>query len=85
MPYISIYKDDRWLYRDKDEVVQEMIDDKFEILDEHYDEHGFDDLDGRQQSRYKKYRNEMEEGKINETQKFQKKEIDLLILNYSKK
>ena len=32
MPYISIYKDDRWLYRDKDEVIQEIIDDKFEIF-----------------------------------------------------
>ena len=85
MPYISVYKDDRWLYRDKDEVIQEMIDDKFEILDEHYDEHGEEDLDNRQQKRYERYKGEMENNKINETQRFQKKEIDLLILNNSKK
>ena len=85
MPYISVYKDDRWLYRDKDEVIQEIVEDKFEMIDEHYDEHGEDDLDNRQQERYKKYKNDMEETRINETQKFQKKELDLLILNYSKK
>ena len=85
IPYISVYKDDRWLYRDKDDVIKEIIDDKFDMIDTHYDEHGLEDLDKRQKSRYMTYKREMEETNINETQKYQKKELDLLILNYSKK
>ena len=85
MPYISVYKDDRWFYRDKEEVIQEIIDDKFDIIDTHYDEQGKEKLNTRQNDRYMTYKREMNENKVNDTQKFQKKELDLLILNYSKK
>ena len=85
MPYISVYEDDRWLYRDKDEVINEMVEDKYNMIESHYDEYGEEDLNPRQQKRYNQYRREMDDSSVNDTQKYQKKELDLLILNYSKK
>ena len=84
MPYVSVYEDDKWIYKNKDKMITDIVNEKFDIIDEHYENHGQDDLNQRQQDRYVQYKRNMENDKTNETQKLQKEEIDLLILNFSK-
>jgi hypothetical protein len=80
-PYVSVYEDNRWMYKKKDEVLEDIVETNFEILDEHFEDFGYDDLNKRQQDRYKDFKNKMEgEGTI---KKKQKEDIELLILNYS--
>jgi hypothetical protein len=82
-PFISVYEDNRWMYKKKSEVLEDMVQNNFEILDEHFEDHGDEDLNQRQQDRYKDFRYKIENS--DPIRKDQKDNIELLILNFSKK
>ena len=35
-PYIKVRKDDKWLLQDKKEIIENLVDDKYYILEDHY-------------------------------------------------
>ena len=59
--YIKIYENGKWIYKDKKTTMEDLIDGKYFILDEHFNEITSDELSKIQKNRYegfqKKYDN----------------------------
>ena len=50
--YIKIYENGKWIYKDKKTTLEDLIDGKYFILDEHFNEITSDELSEIQKSRY---------------------------------
>jgi len=72
---IKVYKDNKWIYRDKEETIRDLMDGKYFILDSHY-EYNFNNLSGADKTNYEAFQN-------NFTDEFNsiKKECELVLLN----
>ena len=72
---IKVYKDNKWIYRDKEETIRDLMDGKYFILDSHYEDN-FNNLSSDDKNNYKKFQN-------NFTDEFEsiKKECELILLN----
>ena len=80
LPYISVYKDDHWELKDKNEIIENLVDKSFNILDMQY-EKDKNILNESQLERYKIFQNKFEE-KDRKLKKQLKREVGLTILNY---
>ena len=76
---IKVYSEDKWIYKDKDEIVTDLIDGKYFILDTHYD-NVVETLNKTCKTSYEKFRTFYDENdKILHDQL--KKDCELLLLN----
>lgn len=79
LPYISLFSTNKWLLEDKKEVIENLVDNGYNIIDEHYIEVG-ENLTEKQRERYKKFQFNYE----NDDTKLKKKllkDVELTILN----
>lgn len=79
LPYISLFSTNKWLLEDKKEVIESLVDNGYNIIDEHYIEVG-ENLTEKQRERYKKFQFNYE----NDDTKLKKKllkDVELTILN----
>lgn len=75
--YMRVYKEGKWLYCNKNEVLDELMETNYYILDSHYDESG-EILDENQVVRYRKFQERYDNGEL---EKDTKDEINLILLN----
>ncbi len=76
---MKVFIEDKWVYKNKDEIIHDLMDGKYFIMDTHY-ESICDNLNDISQSRYKTFRDFFDdrEKKMYEQQK---KECELVLLN----
>ena len=77
---LKVYHGDKWIYKNKNETIRDLIDSKYMIIDNHYDKVKSDVPNGTQSS-YTKFRKFYDEGD-EELVKELKKECDLVLLNH---
>ena len=78
--YIKIFKDGKWIYKDKKETLEMLVDGKYFILDEHFNEIPDEDLSDIQRNRYLIFQNKYD-SKDNELHKFLLDKTELFLLN----
>ena len=78
-PYIKVFNIDKWVYKDKKEIIKNLVNSNYNILDDHYENQGKNELDRNQNKRYINFQNQKDDGELEETLT---KEIEILILNY---
>jgi hypothetical protein len=77
---IKIYKNNKWIYKDKDETLNDLVDSKYTMLDNHYDNLENTDLTPFIKMNYLKFRKYYDEGDKELSEQI-KKECDLILLN----
>jgi hypothetical protein len=76
---IKVYSKDKWIYKDKEEIINDLIDGKYFVLDNHYDS-VFENLNMTTKTTYEKFRTFFDKNdKILHDQL--KKECELVLLN----
>ena len=76
---IKVYREDKWVYKDKDDIIHDLIDGKYFILDTHYDS-VVESLNNTSITSYEKFRTFYDENdKILHDQL--KKDCELVLLN----
>jgi len=80
-PYMKVFNIDKWVYKDRKETIKNLVNDKYSILEEHYEKTGCDILDNRQNHRYQEFQDKKNDGMLEEQLT---KDTDILILNYTK-
>ena len=80
LPYASVWEGDKWTVKDKKEVIANMVDKGFNILDEHYDNNGKNDLSDNQDNRYTDFKSKFQSGDKKLTKNVVK-ETEITILN----
>ena len=72
--YISVFKDGKWMYCNKNEVMDELMETNYYILDSHFDDNG-EELNEAQKKRYEKFQDKYGNGDL---EKDTKDEINLI-------
>ena len=77
---LKVYHGDKWIYKNKNETIMDLIDSKYMIIDNHYDEVKGDMSSGiqRSYSKFRKFYDDSDEELINSL----KKKCDLVLLNH---
>ena len=75
---VKIFKDGEWKYYNKGELMDEMIENNYYILDVHYDERGDNVLNDVQKKRYRKFKDQYDNGELD---KGIKDDINIILLN----
>ena len=83
LPYVQLYKNSKWTIHDKKDVINNIIDDSFNLIDEHYNEANKEDFQKRKIINYKNFQNDMNNHDKTIKKKINK-EVEILILNESK-
>ena len=78
--YISVFKDGKWMYCNKNEVMDELMETNYYILDSHYEDNE-EELNNTQKKRYEKFQDKYGNGDL---EKDTKEEINLIFLNAKK-
>ena len=77
---IKIFSDNKWIYKDKNEVINDLVDGKYFILDNHYETTCKNELSQFNKNIYDKLRSMFEDNDIKLHSQL-KKECELMILN----
>ena len=77
---IKIYKNNKWVYKDKEQTLNDLVDSKYNILDNHYESVDKDGLTPFIKMNYLKFRKYYDEGD-KELSEIIKKECNLVLLN----
>jgi hypothetical protein len=77
---LKIFTGDKWIYKNKDEVLDDLVDGKYFILDTHYENINKEQLSKFNKNIYEKFRNIYDEKNI-KLQDQVKKECELMLLN----
>jgi hypothetical protein len=75
---VKIFKDGEWKYYNKGELMDEMIENNYYILDVHYDERGDNVLNDVQKKRYRKFKDKYDNGELD---KGIKDDVNIILLN----
>jgi hypothetical protein len=78
--YISVFKDGKWMYCNKNEVMDELMETNYYILDSHFEDNE-EELNNTQKKRYEKFQDKYGNGDL---EKDTKEEINLIFLNAKK-
>ena len=78
--YISVYKDGKWMYCNKNEVMDELMETNYYILDSHFEDNE-EELNDIQKKRYEKFQDKYGKGYL---EKETKDDINLIFLNGKK-
>ena len=76
---IKVYTGNKWIYKDKDEIINDLVDGKYFILDSHYQSVS-NDLNIMTKSTYEKFRTFFDENDKNLHEQL-KKECEFVLLN----
>ena len=78
-PYVKIFQGKSWIYKDKREIIQELIDKNYIRLDDYYETTGKNNLKEDEQNRYLNFQNEKEQ----DSDSFNKisKDVEMILLN----
>ena len=77
---IKIFTGNKWIYKNKDEVINDLVDGKYFILDTHFDNSSKDELNNFNKNIYEKFR-DLFDLKDNKLHQQIKKDCELVILN----
>ena len=80
--WINIFKNGKWEYCKRTEILNDIMNNNYYLLDSHYDEIGKDLLNNVQNMQYSKFKDEFTNGKL---AKNTRDDIDLVIINADKK
>jgi hypothetical protein len=78
--YIKIVENGKWVYKDKKETLEDLIDGKYYILDEHYNEIPWSELNELQRNRYKEFQTKYDSNDIDLHKKLMEK-TEMTLLN----
>jgi hypothetical protein len=78
--YINVYKEGKWMYCNKNDVMDELMETNYYILDSHYEDNE-DELNEIQKKRYEKFQDKYGDGDL---EKDTKENINLVFLNGKK-
>ena len=82
---IQVYQNDNWIYKDKSQVLEDLMDSKYSVIDTHYDKlENSNSLTPNVKMKYLKFRKFFDEGD-QEMVASLKKECELVLLNNRKK
>ena len=82
---IQVYQDNGWIYKDKSQVLSDLMDSKYSVIDTHYDKlENSNALNPTVRTKYLKFRKFFDEGD-REMVASLKKECELVLLNNRKK
>jgi hypothetical protein len=81
--HIKVYKNNKWCYENKQEAIEDMIDKNYNILDEHYEYNGKEELSEFEKERYREFQ-EFFDNQDKKLHSKLKNESELLLLNESK-
>ena len=78
---VKIFQGDKWVYKNKNETISDLVDSKYTIIDEHYDaEEESNNINPTIKTSYKKFRKFYEEDDAEMVERL-KKECELVLLN----
>ena len=78
--YINVYKEGKWMYCNKNDVMDELMETNYYILDSHYEDNE-EELNETQKKRYEKFQDKYGNGDL---EKDTKENINLVFLNGKK-
>ena len=81
--HLKVLKNNQWCYENKQDIIEDMIDKNYYILDGHYQEEGYKELNNFENSRYKEFQNNYD----NQNKKLHtqlKDDTELVIINETK-
>ena len=81
--HIKVYKNNKWCYENKQAAIEDMIDKNYNILDDHYEYNGKDELSEFEKERYREFQ-EFFDNKDKKVHNKIKDESELLLLNESR-
>ena len=82
LPYAQIYKNNEWVISDKKEVIENMVDNGFNIIDSFYNEKS-DNLDNNKKYKFKNFQVKYDDKEKNLLKKLNK-DAELILINNSK-
>ena len=77
---IKIYKNDKWAYKDRKEIIDDLIHINYDRLDEYYESEAKDKISDIHNNRYRRYQHQF----VNDDKRLInviKKEVELLVLS----
>jgi hypothetical protein len=78
---VKVFEGDKWIYKNKNETITELVDSKYNILDEHFDDvESKDHIAPQIKTTFTKFRKFYDEGDAEMVEKL-KKECELVLLN----
>ena len=77
---IKIFSGNKWIYKTKKDVINDLVDGKYFILDTHYENKCKDKFTNMNKNKYEKFRDQFDE-KNNKLHEQIKKECELILLN----
>ena len=83
LPYASVWEGDKWTVKDKKEVISNMVDKGFNILDDHYDNTGKESLNNNQTNRYSEFKTKFQAGDKKLTKNVVR-DTEITVINQSK-
>ena len=77
---IKVYKDDKWAYRDRGEIIKDLIHINYDRLDEYYEGGAKDKMSDKHNKRYKKYQHLFDNDDKNLIDTI-RRDVELLVLS----
>jgi hypothetical protein len=78
---VKVYEGDKWVYKNKNDTITDLVDSKYTIIDDHYEELNSDNkVPGNMKTTFSKFRKFYDEGDAEMVDKL-KKECELVLLN----
>ena len=81
---ISVYEDGKWVYRNKKKTIQRLIDNKYYILDDHYNDIPDEELSDFNHTNYKSFREKIDESDKQLLEQLYE-DVEIIILNKQEK
>ena len=78
-PYVKVYENESWIYKDKKETIKELVDKNYSILDAHYESKNYN-LDEIHKERYVEFQDKMK-NKDSGIDKKVNQDIELMLIN----
>ena len=60
--YVKVYQGDKWIFKDRKSTIKQLMDDKYTIIDNHYEEYKEEPKPKHVDSQYKKFKDMYNEG-----------------------
>jgi hypothetical protein len=77
--FVKIFQGDKWIYKNKNDTISDLVDSKYNILDDHYDDTE-DKISPQIKTTFTKFRKFYDEGDAEMVEKL-KRECELVLLN----
>ena len=78
---VKVYEGNKWVYKNKSETISDLVDSKYNIIDDHYDDlDSKDEVSPHVKTTFTKFRKVYDEGDAEMVEKL-KKECELVLLN----